>query len=117
MMLMALDHVREFMTRVQFEPLDPAQTSLPLYLTRWITHFCAPVFIFLAGTSAFLYWFSGAICRIGDIAYYAPWGNLAIFYRDFSYSTGLVKLGKLDSDVDALRNAPTTKATIELIEE
>ena len=44
-------------------------------------------------------------------------GNLAIFYRDFSYSTGLVKLGTLDSDVDARRNAQTTKATIELIEE
>ena len=92
-------------------------TEYALQIARWITHFCAPVFIFLAGTSAFLYWFSGAICRIGDIAYYAPWGNLAIFYRDFSYSTGLVKLGKLDSDVDALRNAQTTKATIELIKE
>ena len=34
---------------------------------------------------------------IGDIAYYAPWGNLAIFYRDFGYSSGLVKLGGLDS--------------------
>ena len=45
-----------------------------------------------------------------------PW-NQGLFYRDFSYSTGLVKLGKLDSDVDALRNAQTTKATIELIKE
>ena len=54
-MLMALDHVREFMTMVPFVPLDPAKTSPSLYLTRWVTHFCAPVFIFLAGTSAFLY--------------------------------------------------------------
>jgi hypothetical protein len=33
----------------------------------------------------------------GDIAYYAPWGNLAIFYRDFGYSAGLVKLGSIDT--------------------
>ncbi len=33
---------------------------------------------------------------IGDIAYYAPWGNLAIFYRDFEYSPGLIRLGRLD---------------------
>lgn len=38
----------------------------------------------------------------GDIAYYAPWGNLAIFYRDFSYSRGLVRLGRLEGRVDAL---------------
>jgi hypothetical protein len=38
----------------------------------------------------------------GDITYYAPWGNLAIFYRDFDYSAGLVKLGSIDSGVEAL---------------
>ena len=38
----------------------------------------------------------------GDIAYYAPWGNLAIFYRDFGYSRGLVRLGRLEGGVDAL---------------
>jgi hypothetical protein len=38
----------------------------------------------------------------GDIAYYAPWGNLAIFYRDFGYSRGLVRLGRLEGPVDAL---------------
>lgn len=38
----------------------------------------------------------------GDIAYYAPWGNLAIFYRDFGYSRGLVRLGRLEGRVDAL---------------
>lgn len=52
--LMALDHVRVFMTAAPFDPLDPARTSLPLYLTRWVTHFCAPVFIFLAGAGAYL---------------------------------------------------------------
>ena len=33
---------------------------------------------------------------VGDIAYYAPWGNLAIYYRDFGYSRGLVRLGRID---------------------
>jgi hypothetical protein len=54
---------------------------------------------------------------VGDIAYYAPWGNIAIFYRDFGYSDGLVKLGKLEGEVDALNNRETTKATIELIKD
>lgn len=38
----------------------------------------------------------------GDIAYYAPWGNLAIFYRDFGYSRGLVRLGRLEAQIEAL---------------
>lgn len=60
---------------------------------------------------------SGTDPNTGDIAYYAPWGNIAVFYRDFGYSSGLVRLGKLDGDVDAFRNPQTTKATIELIKE
>jgi hypothetical protein len=39
---------------------------------------------------------------VGDIAYYAPWGNLAIYYRDFGYSSGLVKLGSIDSGIQEL---------------
>jgi hypothetical protein len=39
---------------------------------------------------------------IGDIAYYAPWGNLAIFYSDFGYSRGLVRLGRLDGGAERL---------------
>lgn len=35
---------------------------------------------------------------IGDITYYAPWGNLAIFYRDFGYASGLVNLGRIDDE-------------------
>lgn len=38
----------------------------------------------------------------GDLTYYAPWGNLAIFYRDFGYATGLIKLGRLDVSAQAL---------------
>jgi hypothetical protein len=40
--------------------------------------------------------------EVGDITYYAPWGNLAIFYRDFDYSPGLVKLGRIDSGIEVL---------------
>lgn len=39
---------------------------------------------------------------VGDIAYYAPWGNLAIFYKDFGYSNGLIKLGAIESGLEAL---------------
>jgi hypothetical protein len=50
---------------------------------------------------------------VGDIAYYAPWGNLAIFHRDFEYSAGLIKLGRIDGDVAVLRRPGEIKATIE----
>ena len=53
---------------------------------------------------------------VGDIAYYAPWGNLAVFYRDFGYSTGLVKLGSIDGGFEALQRPGSLRVTIERIE-
>jgi uncharacterized membrane protein len=52
--IMALDHVRDYFTAVRFNPLDPTQTTAMLYATRWITNFCAPTFVLLAGVSAYL---------------------------------------------------------------
>ena len=54
MILMALDHVRDFFGNSGLNPTDPATTTAPLFFTRWITHFCAPVFFLLTGTGAYL---------------------------------------------------------------
>jgi uncharacterized membrane protein len=54
MILMALDHVRDFFGNSSLNPTDPATTTIPLFFTRWITHFCAPVFFLLTGTGAYL---------------------------------------------------------------
>ena len=60
--LMALDHVRATIFNAggfTFDPLDPDQLRAALYVTRWITHLCAPTFVFLAGVSAYLQFAKG----------------------------------------------------------
>ena len=52
--LMVIDHVRWFLSDARFDPTDPALTTPALFLTRWVTHFCAPAFMLLAGAGAFL---------------------------------------------------------------
>ncbi len=55
--------------------------------------------------------------QIGDISYYAPWGNLAIFYRKFGHSSGLIKLGRIDSGIDALNVPGPIKVSIDVLKQ
>ncbi len=57
MVIMLLDHTRDFVHYAQlqgFDPTDLSHSSVKIFFTRWLTHFCAPVFVFLAGTGAYL---------------------------------------------------------------
>jgi hypothetical protein len=53
---------------------------------------------------------------IGDITYYAPWGNLALFYRDFGYAPGLVRLGRIETGIDVLSKPGPLTVTIDRAE-
>lgn len=61
---------------------------------------------------------SGYEPKKGDITYYAPWGDIAIFYKDFSYSGGLISLGSIDGDgIEKLQQVGDQSVTFELIED
>jgi hypothetical protein len=76
---------------------DYASTEKVTYLSRKLSTEGAP---------------AGIDPSIGDITYYAPWGNLAIFYKDFGHSLGLIKLGTIDGGVEALNVRGSMQATI-----
>jgi uncharacterized membrane protein len=68
MVLMVLDHTRDYLGNAAIDPTDLSRATPALFMTRWITHFCAPVFAFLAGTGAYL---AGSRFR--------SWSDLAAF--------------------------------------
>ena len=81
MLIMALDHSREFFhaSALVFPPLDPAQTSWPIYFSAWISHFCAPAFSFLAGISAF---FIGTRTTTGGLSQFLLTRGLWLVFID-----------------------------------
>ena len=66
--VMVLDHARDFLGTSTLNPRDVHEPAL--FLTRWITHYCAPVFVFLAGVSAFLYGSRGR--STGEVSFSSP---------------------------------------------
>ena len=93
------DFVRQL--PLSFELEDYASTEKIAYLPEKLTREGAP-----SGTSA----------RAGDIAYYAPWGNMVIFYRDFGHANGLIHLGKIDAGLKRFTSGQSMVVTIELDE-
>ena len=96
--LMALDHVRDYFMGMRQDPLDIATTTGVLFTTRWITHFCAPVFVLLAGVSAYL---SSRRCSKGELARMLVTRGLWLIFLEwtvitfawtfsFSYPLGLI---------------------------
>lgn len=76
---------------------DYAGTEKIAYLSRKLSEEDAP---------------AGVDPSVGDITYYAPWGNLALFYRDFGYAKDLIKLGSLDEGVEVLNVPGSVTVTI-----
>lgn len=73
-LLMALDHTRDYFSGAQFSPLDLEHTNATYFLTRWITHICAPTFVFLAGASAYLSTARQTLSKLEVSAYLAKRG-------------------------------------------
>jgi uncharacterized membrane protein len=94
--IMALDHVRDFfMAGAQQDPMSNPDVTVGLYLTRWITHFCAPVFVFLAGTSAGLMAARKPPVELGK--FLLTRGLWLVFIEIFVISTG-ISFAPLGSD-------------------
>ena len=88
MVIMALDHTRDFLSNsaAAFDPTDLVHTTPALFFTRWITHFCAPVFVFLAGTGSYLALVSGSHDRCELGRYLASRGLWLVFLEVFVVS-------------------------------
>jgi uncharacterized membrane protein len=82
MVLMALDHTRDFFGNAQLNPTDLSKATAALFMTRWVTHFCAPVFAFLAGTGAYLASASGR--SRSDLARFLASRGLWLIFLDLT---------------------------------
>ena len=88
MVIMVLDHTREFFHNYKIDPMNLSMTTVPLFFTRWATHFCAPVFVFLAGMGAFLSTARGGKSRT-ELAFFLVTRGLWLMVLELT----LVKLG------------------------
>jgi uncharacterized membrane protein len=89
MVVMMLDHTRDYLHNAvfQFDPLDPTRTNPALFFTRFITHYCAPTFVFLAGTGIYLQFSRGK--KKGELSRFLITRGLWLIFLEFT----LVRLG------------------------
>lgn len=91
MVLMALDHSRDYFGDVRIRPEDIESTTTALFFTRWVTHFCAPTFLFLSGVSAFFY--GRKVGKTADLSGYLVKRGLWLLFLEFT----VIRLGMLFS--------------------
>ncbi len=85
MVLMILDHAREFFGDPRLDLTDVANITAGLFLTRWVTHFCAPIFLFLAGVSAYMARALGKAPTARDLALYLLGRGLFLIVLELTF--------------------------------